>query len=213
VVCERSLAVKGRFEAQARDRAAAALAQAVIGDRPLSRLSGRRAVAASEVPILVTGESARKNVLARHVHAVSERRSRPLLEVNCAAIPETLLESELFGHEKGAFTDAKSIKRGVFELAQGGTVVLDEIGELKLDVQAKLLHFLEERRFRRVGGTREIAVDVRVVALTNRACSRWSEKRSGDIFFIASSDRSALCRRGGNTAGLSSRPPASSAGA
>ncbi len=83
-------------------------------------------------------------------------------------IPENLLESELFGHEKGAFTDAKAHKRGTFELADGGTVVLDEIGELRLDLQAKLLHFLEERRFRRVGGTREIAVDVRVIALTNR---------------------------------------------
>jgi transcriptional regulator with GAF, ATPase, and Fis domain len=88
--------------------------------------------------------------------------------VSCATIPHNLLESELFGHEKGAFTDAKNVKRGVCELAEGGTVVLDEIGELPLELQAKLLHFLEERRFRRVGGTREIVVDIRVVALTNR---------------------------------------------
>jgi DNA-binding NtrC family response regulator len=127
-------------------------------------------VAKSEVSsILIQGESGSgKNVLARHIHAVSSRHQKPLLEVSCAAIPDTLMESELLGHEKGAFTDAKATRRGNFELADGGTVVLDEIGELKLELQAKLLHVLEERRLRRVGGTREIFVDVRVIALTNR---------------------------------------------
>jgi DNA-binding NtrC family response regulator len=127
-------------------------------------------VARSDITtVLVQGESGTgKNVLARHIHALSSRRRRPYLEVSCAAIPEQLLESELFGHERGAFTDAKKTKRGTFELAAGGTVVLDEIGELRLDLQSKLLQFLEERFFRRVGGLREIHVDVRVIALTNR---------------------------------------------
>jgi len=188
---DRSLNVKGdQLEAQAAKQSREQhLAQAVIGDSPAFRetIEISERVAISEVDsILITGESGSgKNVLARRVHAVSPRRSRPLLEVSCANIPENLLESELFGHEKGAFTDAKSIKRGVFELAQGGTVVLDEIGELKLDVQAKLLHFLEERRFRRVGGTREIAVDVRVVALTNRDLLAMVKEKTfrNDLFF------------------------------
>ncbi len=127
-------------------------------------------VARSDVrTVLVQGESGTgKNLLARHLHATSRRHARPILEVSCAAIPEQLLESELFGHERGAFTDAKLTKRGTFELADNGTVVLDEIGELKPSLQSKLLHALEERYFRRVGGVREIHVDVCVVALTNR---------------------------------------------
>lgn len=119
--------------------------------------------------ILLLGESGTgKNVVARYIHVNSSRSDGPYLEVNCAAIPEQLLESELFGHEKGAFTDAKKSKPGTFELANGGTVLLDEIGELRLDLQAKLLHLLENRLFRRVGGIREIRVDVRIVALSNR---------------------------------------------
>ena len=171
---ERSIAVRGeQLEVQAaRQRREQNLAQTIVGDSPAFRQVVEMAeqVAVSEVgTILIQGESGvGKNVIARHVHAASPRRTRPLLEVSCATIPENLLESELFGHEKGAFTDAKLGKRGVFELAEGGSVVLDEIGELRLDLQAKLLHFLEERRFRRVGGTREIVVDVRVLALTNR---------------------------------------------
>ena len=170
----RSLAVRGlELEAQAaRQGRERHLGQTVVGEAPAFRdlVEVAEQVARSEVAtILVRGESgAGKNVVARQIHAFSTRRARPLLEVSCATIPHDLLESELFGHEKGAFTDAKSVKRGVCELAEGGTVVLDEIGELPLDLQAKLLHFLEERRFRRVGGTREIVVDVRVVALTNR---------------------------------------------
>ncbi len=127
-------------------------------------------VAKSEVDtLLIQGESGTgKNVLARYIHGISTRHAKPILELSCAAIPDTLMESELLGHEKGAFTDAKSTRKGVFELADGGTVVLDEIGELKLELQAKLLHILEERRLRRVGGSREILVDVRVISLTNR---------------------------------------------
>lgn len=136
--------------------------------------------------VLIQGESGSgKNLLARQIHATSPRRLKPMLEVSCAAIPETLLESELLGHEKGAFTDAKSTRRGVFELADGGTVVLDEIGELRLEIQAKLLHVLEERRLRRVGGTREIFADVRVIALTNRDLGRMVElgRFRQDLFY------------------------------
>ncbi|MCD4749119.1 MAG: sigma-54 dependent transcriptional regulator [Thermoanaerobaculales bacterium] len=124
-------------------------------------------------PILLLGESGTgKNVVARHIHRVSERRNQPFLEVNCAAIPEQLMESELFGHEKGAFTDAKSSRKGSFELAEGGTVLLDEVGEIRYDLQAKLLHLLEDRTFRRVGGARELRADVTVVAATNRDLRR-----------------------------------------
>jgi two-component system response regulator AtoC len=119
--------------------------------------------------ILIQGESGTgKNLLARYIHAESQRHAKPLMEISCPTIPDQLMESELFGHERGAFTDAKRSRRGTFELANDGTVVLDEIGELKVELQPKLLHFLEERHFRRVGGTREIHVDVCVVALTNR---------------------------------------------
>ncbi|NOZ77980.1 MAG: sigma-54-dependent Fis family transcriptional regulator [Acidobacteria bacterium] len=119
--------------------------------------------------ILVQGESGTgKNVVARYIHAVSQRRDKPLLEINCAALPDHLVESELFGHERGAFTDAKTSKKGTLELAATGCLVLDEISELKLEVQAKLLQFLESRVFRRVGGLREIHVETRVIALTNQ---------------------------------------------
>ena len=187
----RSLAVRGdQLEAQAARRSREQwLAQQVVGDSELFRrvLEVVEQVAASEVgSILIQGESGSgKNVLARRMHALSSRRGRPILEVSCATIPETLLESELFGPEKGAFTDAKAMKRGVFELAEGGTVVLDEIGELRLDVQGKLLHFLEERRFRRVGGTREIRVDVRVIGLTNRDLHEMVREKTfrNDLFY------------------------------
>jgi DNA-binding NtrC family response regulator len=148
------------------------LKQELIAESPAFREVVRIAgeVAQSEVSsILLQGESGTgKNVMARQIHAQSTRSKKPILEVSCAAIPDNLLESELLGHEKGAFTDAKDTRLGTFELADGGTVVLDEVGELKLELQAKLLHVLEERRLRRVGGTREIYVDVRVIALTNR---------------------------------------------
>jgi len=188
---ERSLAVRGeQLEAQAARRSREQhLAQTVVGASPAFRavVEVAEQVAVSEIAtLLVLGESGSgKNVIARHIHAVSSRRARPILEVSCATIPENLLESELFGHEKGAFTDAKAMRRGVFELADGGTVVLDEIGELRLDLQAKLLHFLEERRFRRVGGTREIQVDVRVAALTNRDLQAMVRDKSfrGDLFY------------------------------
>ncbi len=109
-----------------------------------------------------------KDLVARVVHHISDRAARPFVNITCTALSETLLESELFGHERGAFTDAKQQKKGLLEVADGGTVFLDEIGDMPPALQAKLLRFLEERRFRRVGGTREISVDVRVIAATNR---------------------------------------------
>jgi transcriptional regulator with PAS, ATPase and Fis domain len=127
-------------------------------------------VAASEAStILIEGESGvGKDVLARFMHEKSRCRSNAFLALNCAAIPETLLESELFGYEKGAFTDARSQKKGILELAGGGTAFLDEVGELPLSLQAKLLRVLEEHRFRRLGGTKDVEVDLRVIAATNR---------------------------------------------
>src|SRR5580700_1675860 len=109
-----------------------------------------------------------KNVLAQFLHYNGRRHEGPFLALNCAAIPEALLESELFGYEKGAFTDARSSKAGILEIASGGSIFLDEIGEMPLTVQAKLLRVLEEQTFRRLGGVRDIQVDVRVMAATNR---------------------------------------------
>jgi len=109
-----------------------------------------------------------KDLVARVIHHSSDRAAAPFVNITCTALSESLLESELFGHERGAFTDAKAQKKGLFELADGGTVFLDEVGDMPPALQAKLLRFLEERRFRRVGGTKEIAVDVRVIGATNR---------------------------------------------
>jgi DNA-binding NtrC family response regulator len=127
-------------------------------------------VAASDTTtVLVRGESGvGKEVVARAIHARSTRAEFPFLEINCTALPETLLESELFGHEKGAFTDARQRKPGLLELADRGTILLDEIGDLPPGAQAKLLRFLETRTFKRVGGIRDITVDVRIIASTNR---------------------------------------------
>ncbi len=119
--------------------------------------------------VLIEGESGvGKDVIANLIHRTSSRNEYPFLEVNCAALPEALLESELFGHEKGAFTDAVSQKMGLLELAHSGTLFLDEIGEMALTIQVKLLRVLEKMAFRRVGGTEEIQVDVRIIAATNR---------------------------------------------
>jgi DNA-binding NtrC family response regulator len=126
-------------------------------------------VANSPTTVLITGESGTgKELVARALHAESERRDAPFIEVNCGAIPEALFESELFGHERGAFTGAVTARPGRFELAHGGTLFLDEVGELPRDMQVKLLRVLQERRFDRVGGIRSTPVDVRLVAATNR---------------------------------------------
>jgi PAS domain S-box-containing protein len=137
-----------------------------------------RRVAQSEVStILLEGESGTgKDVLAQFIHHYGRRSEGPFVALNCAAIPETLLESELFGYEKGAFTDARAPKAGILEIASGGTVFLDEIGEMPLVIQAKLLRVLEEQIFRRLGGVRDIHVDLRVVAATNRKLSEAIEQ-------------------------------------
>jgi DNA-binding NtrC family response regulator len=127
-------------------------------------------VARSEAAtVLVQGESGTgKELVAKWIHYASSRADRPFIAINCAAVPATLLESELFGHEKGAFTDAKVTKKGLFELADGGTVFLDEIGDMEMGMQAKLLRFLEDRSFRRIGGSRVFTVDVRIISATNK---------------------------------------------
>ena len=146
----------------------------------ISRVAGR------ESTVLVWGESGTgKELVARAVHANSTRADKPFVAINCAAITETLLESELFGHEKGAFTGAVSQKKGKLEMAEGGTVFLDEVGELAVPLQAKLLRVLQEREFERVGGTRPIKVDIRLIAATNRDLKEASRAGSfrQDLFY------------------------------
>jgi len=129
----------------------------------------RRVAEQDHATVLITGESGvGKEVVARYLHRVSPRKERRFVAVNCAAIPPSLLESELFGHEKGAFTGATTRKKGIFEVANGGTVFLDEIGDLPLEAQAKLLRVLQEKRVQRLGGTEEIPVNVRIIAATNQ---------------------------------------------
>jgi transcriptional regulator with GAF, ATPase, and Fis domain len=143
----------------------------IVGQSPgVRRLLDRvEKVAPLDVRVLITGESGTgKELVARALHQKSPRHDRPFVAVNCAAMSEHLFESELFGHEKGAFTGAIALKRGRFELANGGTIFLDEIGELALSLQAKLLRVLQECEFERVGGTQVIGLDVRVIAATNR---------------------------------------------
>ncbi|MHB8764313.1 MAG: sigma-54-dependent transcriptional regulator [Deferrisomatales bacterium] len=136
--------------------------------------------------VLLTGESGTgKEVIARLLHHLSDRAEGPFLAVNCASIPASILESELFGHEPGAFTDARRAKEGLFEAAHGGTVLLDEVGDMDPGLQAKVLRFLETRQIRRLGGVREIEVDVRVVAATNRDLREAMEARRfrEDLFY------------------------------
>jgi DNA-binding NtrC family response regulator len=161
---------------------------AIIGDSPriVEVSQAIQRVAPTDSTVLLQGESGTgKELFARAIHQLSARRDRPFVAINCAAIPETLIENELFGHEKGSFTGASSRQIGKFELADGGTIFLDEIGELALGVQSKVLRVLQEKRFERIGGTVTIDVDVRIVCATNRNLA--DEVKQGgfreDLFF------------------------------
>ena len=146
-----------------------------------------RKVAKSDAStVLIQGESGTgKELIARAIHMESARKDKPFMAINCAAVPETLLESELMGHEKGAFTDAKSQKQGLFEMTDGGTLFLDEIGDMEVGMQAKLLRVLEERTVRRVGGNKEIPVDVRIVSATNQELLKKIEDKTfrNDLYY------------------------------
>jgi DNA-binding NtrC family response regulator len=146
-------------------------ASPIIGEHPSIREIKRvlPRLSKSDATILLTGESGTgKEVIARNVHSMSDRSQAPFLALNCASLPENLFESELFGHERGAFTGAHRREIGLFEVAEGGTLFLDEISEVKLDIQAKLLRALQDREIRRVGGKKNINVNIRIVAATNR---------------------------------------------
>jgi len=153
----------------------------IIGDSPaIAQLKVllQKIAASPASTVLLTGESGTgKDLVAKVLHYSSDRAPKLFMNITCSALPEALLESELFGHERGAFTDARQLKRGLFEMADGGTVFLDEIGEMVPGLQAKLLRFLEEKTFKRVGGAADIRVDVRVVAATNRNLEK--EVKSG----------------------------------
>jgi transcriptional regulator with PAS, ATPase and Fis domain len=160
----------------------------VIGRAPAIEqiLQTVRKIAATDSTVLITGETGvGKELIARAVHLLSDRRNHAFIKVNCAAIPETLLESELFGYEKGAFTGAVASKPGRFELAHLGTLFLDEIGEMPLALQSRLLGVLQDKSFERVGGVKVVAVDMRIVAATNRDLP--AEVREGrfrsDLFY------------------------------
>lgn len=143
----------------------------VMGETPAMQqvLREARRAAATSTPVLITGQTGTgKDVLARAIHMMGPRASKPYIPINCAALPADVIESELFGHEAGAFTDASKRKPGVVEAADGGVLFLDEIGTLRLDLQAKLLRFLDDHTFRRVGGLSELTTDVQVVTATNR---------------------------------------------
>ena len=162
---------------------------AIIGDSPAMasvKILITRVASSRASTVLLTGETGTgKDLAAKAIHYSSDRATRPFVNITCSALPEQLLESELFGHERGAFTDARQQKRGLIETADGGTVFLDEIGEMTPGLQAKLLRFLEEKTFKRVGGLNDIRVDVRVVAATNRDLER--EVKTGkfreDLFY------------------------------
>jgi DNA-binding NtrC family response regulator len=162
---------------------------AIIGSSPAmvqAKALLERIASSPATTVLLTGETGTgKDLAAKAIHYNSDRASKPFVNITCSALPEQLLESELFGHERGAFTDARQQKRGLLETADGGTVFLDEIGEMTPGLQAKLLRFLEERTFKRVGGLSDIRVDVRVITATNRALE--DEVKAGrfreDLFY------------------------------
>lgn len=156
----------GRFSEETGDRY-----RLIGGESPKMRdaIETAKKAAASRSTVLLLGESGTgKEVFARAIHEWSERRREPFIAINCVGLSKELLESELFGHENGAFTGAHQLKKGKLELAGGGTLFLDEVGDISPEIQTKLLRFLQEREFERVGGTQQIRVDVRVLAATNR---------------------------------------------
>ncbi|MDR1045744.1 MAG: sigma-54 dependent transcriptional regulator [Candidatus Adiutrix sp.] len=191
----RALAVSSAGQSAARPAAApAASSAAKSGERPIITRSPRmlkllamaRQVAASPATVLLQGESGTgKELLARFIHQNSPRAGGPFVALNCASLPESLLESELFGHEKGAFTGAVARKQGKFELADGGTILLDEISEMDLALQAKLLRVLQEGEIDRVGGKEPQKIDVRVIATTNRNLKEWvaAGKFRADLYY------------------------------
>jgi len=143
-------------------------------------------LASNNMNVLITGESGTgKEIVARAIHNQSNRKNSPFVHVNCGALPESLFESELFGHEKGAFTGAIKKKPGLFEFADGGTFLLDEIGEMSMGLQAKLLRMLEERKIRRVGGQKEFEIDVRIIAATNKKLEELIEEKQfrNDLYY------------------------------
>ncbi len=143
-------------------------------------------VAPTDSTVLILGESGTgKELVASSIHANSERKDKTFIKLNCAAIPEELLESELFGHEKGAFTGATKFKPGKFDMANGGTLFLDEIGDMPFNLQAKILRILQEQEFYRVGGSRTIKVDVRIIASTNKNLEKMVQEGTfrEDLFY------------------------------
>jgi two-component system response regulator AtoC len=146
----------------------------------------QKVAASAATTVLVQGESGTgKDLVARAIHFSSDRAEESFMNITCSALPETLLENELMGHERGAFTDAQERKRGLFEMADGGTLFLDEIGDMGIGMQAKLLRFLEDKTFRRVGGSKDITVDVRIVAATNRNLKQAVDdgRFRGDLYY------------------------------
>ena len=174
-----------------RQRAAGSAAFAeVLGDSPAIRavLERARQIAAlhETPPVLITGETGTgKGLVARTIHSSGPRSARPFIEINCTALPATLMEAELFGYERGAFTDAKASKLGLFEAAEGGFLFLDEVGDIELALQGKLLRAIEDRTVRRLGGIRDRTIDVRILAATNRDLEResQSERFRKDLYF------------------------------
>jgi len=188
-ICRNALAIKNlREENKTLKKLSNIACEDIIGTSAAIRdiRETVKQAAGSDARILITGENgAGKEVIARAIHLCSARSDNPFIDVNCAAIPETLIESELFGHEKGAFTDAVSTRKGRFELAHGGTLFLDEIGDMSLSAQAKVLRVIQEQKIERVGGEKTIETDVRIIAATNqdleKACKEGRFRQ--DLFF------------------------------
>jgi two-component system response regulator AtoC len=175
-------------QGRAQGEMASDMERALVGTAPawMRAVERARQVAGSDADVLIEAESGTgKELIARLIHRLSPRRNHPFVAINCAAFPETLLESELFGHAKGAFTGATNLKAGKFEVAHGGTLLLDEVGEIPLSLQPKLLRALQEREFDRLGDTRSVRVDLRVIATTNRRLVQMvrEEKFRADLYY------------------------------